>query len=259
MQKIGFNFIRIDISFLKIKIYAWNIAPWCKCKKKYSILERKAKYCDQQVFSDEVEITIILIEWKKMQTSFPTSEQIAQLWGVNSLWNKNLPALTPQGRSRRLRWQKRRGTMYLSDRFQSLPQERLGTTDLPRIKTDDISSLRQSNQNGLGLNPTILMDKCRWLKASWATLVPHQGYLFSCMVTVLSFLQGISSCPECKGNLDIEGNWCKSLVHHLAPLLGGNNLKHLQKRKETYRRWVYANMDREVKQNTPWSSNTHMW
>lgn len=29
-------------------------------RKKYSVLQRNAKYCDQQVFSDEV--TIILIE-----------------------------------------------------------------------------------------------------------------------------------------------------------------------------------------------------
>lgn len=151
-----------------------------------------------------------------MLNSFPTSEQIAQLWSVNSLWNKSLPALTLQGRS--CLWQKQRGTMYLLDRFQSLSQERLGTTDLPWIKMDDISYLRQTNQNGLGLNPTILMDKCRWLKASWATLVPHQGYLFSCMLTALSFLQGNSSCPECKGKLVMDRNWCKSLVHHLAPL-----------------------------------------
>lgn len=31
-------------------------------RKKQSVLQRNAKYCDQQVFSDEVEITIILIE-----------------------------------------------------------------------------------------------------------------------------------------------------------------------------------------------------
>lgn len=119
---------------------------------------------------------------------------------LDSLWHKNLHA----GRSCHLHWQKWRGMMDLLVRFQSLSHKMLGTIDLPWIKVDNISSLRQSSQNYLGLNPTVLMDKCRWLKASWVALVPHQGYLFSCMLTVLSFHQGISSCPECKGNLDMN-------------------------------------------------------
>lgn len=158
-----------------------------------------------------------------------------------------------------LHWQKQRGTIL--DKFQSLSLKMLGTTDLPWIKIDSISSLGQSNQNDLGLNPTILMDKCRWLKVSWVTLVPHQVYLLPCKLTALSFLQGTSSCSECNGNHwhgHADRNWCKSLVHHLAPSLGGNNLKHLQKRRETYRRWVCADMDREVEQNTSRSSNAHL-